>query len=187
MMILGISGCTALLVTGFGIRDSVMNIAEMQYDEIQIYDIDVTFSEGISEKEIDALKEQTDDMLASIAYRYEKSVDMSFDGRTKSVYLEVPKDREQITAFLNLHTENGTEIPWPKEGEAVLSAKIAENMGIQVGDEVILRDGDMNSLSVKITALCENFVYNYIYIDKETYRAQLGAEPEYKSAFALAK
>lgn len=187
MMILGISGCTALLVTGFGIKDSVMNIAEMQYDEIQVYDIDITFSDGVTEKDINELSEQTGDLLKEIGYRYEKSVDLSFGGRIKSVYLEIPKDSEQITAFLRLHTEDGVEIPWPKEGEAVLSAKIAENMGIKVGDEVMLLDSDRNSLSVRVSALCENFVYNYIYVDKETYQTQTGSEPEYKSAFALAK
>lgn len=187
MMILGISGCTALLVTGFGIKDSVMNIAEMQYDEIQVYDIDITFSEGVTEKESDELAEQTGDLLKEIGYRYEKSVDLSFGGRIKSVYLEIPKDSGQIDAFLRLHTEDGVEIPWPKEGEAVLSAKIAENLGIKVGDEVILQDSDRNSLSVRVTALCENFVYNYIYVDKETYQTQTGSEPEYKSAFALAR
>ncbi len=187
MMILGISGCTALLVTGFGIRDSVMNIAELQYDEIQIYDIDVTFSEGISPRESEELTEQTGHILSDIAFRNEKSMDLDFGGRTKSVYLEIPQDREQIASFLNLHTTDGVEIPWPKAGEAVLSEKIAENMGIQAGDEVILRDGDMNSLKVKVSALCENFVYNYVYVDRETWKEQLGAEPEYKSAFALVK
>lgn len=187
MMILGISGCTALLVTGFGVRDSVMNIAQLQYDEIQIYDIDITFSESISQKASDDLKEQTGHILSDIAFRCEKSMDLEFGGQTRSVYLEILKDRDQISDFLDLHTGDGREIPWPKAGEAVLSEKIAKNMGIQAGDEVILRDSDRNSLEVKVTALCENFVYNYIYLDKETYQAQLGAEPEYKSAFALAK
>ncbi len=186
MMILGISGCTALLVTGFGIRDSVMNIAEMQYDEIQIYDIDVTFSESVQGEDIAGLTKQEGGMLERIACRYEKSVDLNFGGRTKSVYLEIPEDAEQITAFVNLHTQDGEEIPYPQKGEAVLSAKIAENMGIKAGDKVILRDSDMNSLTVTVTALCENFVYNYIYVNKETYAEQLGVEPEYKSAFALA-
>lgn len=186
MMILGISGCTALLVTGFGIRDSVMNIAGMQYDEIQIYDIDVTFSKSVQEEDIAGLTEQEGGMLERIAGRYEKSVDLNFGGRTKSVYLEIPEDAEEITAFINLHTQSGEEIPYPQKGEAVLSAKIAENMGIKAGDKVTLRDSDMNSLTVTVTALCENFVNNYIYVNKETYTEQLGAEPEYKSAFALA-
>lgn len=185
MMILGISGCTALLVTGFGIRDSVMNIAEMQYDEIQVYDIGVTFSEGVQGEDLDRLKEQTDGMLAGIAGQYEESVDLDFGGRTKSVYLEIPENEEEIISYVNLHTNDGEAIPYPKKGEAVLTAKIAENLGIEVGDEVVLRDSDMNSLRVRVTGLCENFVYNYIYINKETYEEQLGVWPEYKSAYAV--
>lgn len=187
MMILGISGCTALLVTGFGIKDSVTNIADMQYDEIQIYDIGITFADKVAGAEADELAEETGDMLEQIACRYEESVDLDFAGKTKSVYMEIPENAEEIGAFLNLHTQDGEEIPYPGRGEAVLSAKLAENLGIKTGDKVVLRDHDMNSLTVTISALCENYVYHYIYIDKETYLEQLGAEPEYKSAYALVK
>ncbi len=187
MMILGISGCTALLVTGFGVKDSIMNIAELQYDEIQIYDIDVTFSDAVTGDDIDRLAEETDGMLEKIACRYEKNLDLDFGGRTKSIYLEVPEDVEEIAAFLNLHTEEGEEISYPKKGEAVLTAKIAESMGIRAGDEVTLRDGDRKSLTVKVTALCENFVDNFIYINRETYEEQTGAVPEYKNAFVVVR
>lgn len=186
-MILGISGCTALLVTGFGVKDSIMNIAELQYDEIQIYDIDVTFSDAVTGDDIDRLAEETDGMLEKIACRYEKNLDLDFGGRTKSIYLEVPEDVEEIAAFLNLHTEEGEEISYPKKGEAVLTAKIAESMGIRAGDEVTLRDGDRKSLTVKVTALCENFVDNFIYINRETYEEQTGAVPEYKNAFVVVR
>lgn len=185
MMILGISGCTALLVTGFGIKDSVTNVADMQYDQVHIYDMSITFKDGVEQSRKDRLAEQTKGILAQTAYRYEESVDLDFDGKTKSVYLEIPENAEEIDAFVNLHTKDGEPIPYPKEGEAVLTAKIAENMGIKEGDQVILRDNDMNSLTVTVTALCENFVYNYIYINKETYEEQLGVSPDYKSAYAI--
>lgn len=187
MMILGISGCTALLVTGFGIKDSVTNIAELQYHEIQIYDIGVTFSDKMQSGEPEELKEQTQDILEEFACRFEESVDMDFGGKTKSVYLEIPENVDEISTFLNLHTKEGEEIPYPAEGEAVLTAKVAENMGIKAGDSVILRDSDMNQLTVKIAAICENFVYNYIYINKETYEAQMNMAPEFKSAYAIVK
>ena len=185
MMILGISGCTALLVTGWGIKDSVTNIADMQYDEIQIFDIGITFSEGVQGADIDAMEEQLSGKLEQSACHYEESVDLDFGGRTKSVYLMIPEDVEKIGTFLNLHTQNGEPIPYPAEGGAVLTAKIAENMGIRVGDKVTLRDSDMNAFTVTISALCENFVYNYIYINKETYVEQLGLAPEYKNAYAI--
>lgn len=185
MMILGISGCTALLVTGWGIKDSVTNIADMQYDEIQIFDIGITFSEGVQGADIDAMTGQAGGKLEQMACHYEESVDLDFDGRTKSVYLMIPEDMEEIGTFLNLHTQDEELIPYPAEGEAVLTAKMAENMGIKVGGRVTLRDSDMNILTVTVSALCENFVYNYIYINKETYVEQFGMEPEYKSAYAI--
>lgn len=187
MMILGISGCTALLVTGFGINDSVTNIADLQYDEVQIFDIGISFSDLVQDSDIEKTAEQTNDILERIAYRYEESVDMDFGGKTKSLYLEIPKNAGEIGDFLNLHTQTGEAIPYPSGNEAVLTAKMAENMGITVGDKVVLRDNDMNSLEVTISAICENFVYNYIYISKEAYAAQLGREPEYKSAYVNVK
>lgn len=184
MMVLGISGCTALLVTGFGIRDSVTNIADMQYDEVQIYDIGITFKDGVQAEDMEKLTQMAG-MPKQIACRYEESVDIDFAGKTKSIYLEIPEDVEEIGTFLNLHTQEGEDIPYPGEGEAVLTAKIAENMGIEPGDQVTLRDNDMNSFTVSVSALCENYVYNYIYVSKETYVNQIGKEPEYKSAYAL--
>lgn len=187
MMILGISGCTALLVTGFGVKDSVADIAGMQYDEIQIFDIGVTFADGVQGADMDVLKERTGGSLEETACRFEESVDLDFGGKTKSTYLVIPESVEEILDFVNLHTEDGTPIPYPGTGEAVLSAKMAENLGIRAGDMVTLRDSDMNSLTVTVSALCENFVYSYVYICKETYMEQLGTEPEYRSAYVSVK
>lgn len=187
MMILGIGGCTALLVTGFGIKDSVTNIAEMQYDEVHIYDIGITFTDGVRQIDVDELSQRMEGKLSQIACLYEESVDLDFGGRTKSVYMEIPENTERFISFLDLHTRSGEKIAYPAVGEAVLTETIAEKMGIHEGDTVTLRDNDMNSLSVTVSALCENFVYNYIYISKETYAAQIGAQPEYKSAYACVK
>lgn len=187
MMILGIGGCTALLVTGFGIKDSVTNIADMQYDEIQIYDIGITFKEDAQNEDMAEFVQQTNEFLDQNAFRYEESVEMDFGGRTKSVYMEIPENTDEIGIFLDLHTQSGDKIAYPSKGEAVLTAKIAENMGIRIGDQVVLRDNDMNRMTVTVSALCENFVYNYIYISKDTYAEQLGKQPDYKSAFVLVK
>lgn len=187
MMVLGISGCTALLVTGFGLKDSVTNVADMQYSEVQIYDIGINMSDKMRRTDMEKLEAQAKDMLSQIAWRYEESVDLEFGKTTKSLYLEIPEDTEAIGAFFNLHTSTGEKIPYPNAGEAVLTKKVAENLGIKVGDSITLRDHDRNGLSVTVSALCENFVYNYIYVNKETYREQMGKEPEYRSAYVMVK
>ena len=185
MMILGISGCTALLLTGYGVKDSVTNVADMQYDEIQTYDIGITFSDPVQEEDKEELYRRTQELLDRTAYGYEESVDLSFGGRMKSIYMEIPENADEIGGFLDLHTASGERIPYPGPGEAVLAEKTAENMGIKVGDRVLLLDNDRNEFSVTVTALCENFVYNYVYISRETYVDQMGVEPEYKSAYAV--
>ena len=128
MMILGISGCTALLVAGFGIRDSVANVADQQYDEVQIYDIGVTFDTPLTESDMEMMTEQTAGVLAQTAYRYEESADIDFKGKTKSVYMVIPENVEEITDFINLHTKQGEAIPYPTVGEAVITAKVDVKM-----------------------------------------------------------
>lgn len=187
MMVLGISGCTALLVTGFGIKDSVANIADLQYDEIQVYDIGFTLTDDAGESDRERLRGETAADFEQIAFHQEKSVDMDYGGRTKSITLFIPEDAEETGCFLNLHTEDGRELSYPQEGEAVITAKAAQSMGVRVGDEVELRDTDMRKLRVRVVGLCENFVYNYVYISKETYIAQMGEEPGYTSAYARVK
>ncbi len=187
MMILGISGCTALLLTGFGVKDSVTNVADMQYDEIQVYDIGITFSESVQKADLDQLNEKTGNVLERYACRYEESVDLDFDGKTKSMYLGIAQNTEEISDFLKLKTTSGENIAYPAKGEVVLSAKAAETLGIRVGDSVVLRDSEMNSLTVEVCALCENYIYNYAYVNQETYVQQLGTEPEYKSAYVVVK
>lgn len=183
MMILGISGCTALLVAGFGIRDSVANIGELQFNQIQKFDIGLTFADAVTEEEQSRLKEEAAEVAEELEYRLEESVDLLYDGQTKTVYMEIPQNQDKIGQFLDLHTEEGEPLAYPGEGEAILTAKIAETLGIQIGDEITLRDNDMHQMTVRVSGLCENFVYNYVYLSKETYQKQLGREPEYKSAF----
>lgn len=187
MMVLGISGCTALLLTGFGIQDSVTNVADMQYDEIQVYDIGITFSEKVSEAEMVRQEEDTADILSKTAWLCEENRDLYFGGKIKSVYMAVPENEEEFTALVDLHISTGEKIPYPGRGEAVLSEKAAEILEIKVGDQITLRDSDMNSFDVKVSALCENFVYNYVYISAETYVENLGKEPDYKSAYTVVK
>ena len=187
MMVLGISGCTALLVTGFGIKDSVSDIAELQFDEVQIYDVGLTLTDDVGESDRERLREETSEDFDHIAFHYEKSVDMDFGGKTKSITLFIPEDPEETAYFVKLHTEPGEELAYPQEGEAIVTAKAAQSMGIQIGNEIVLRDADMRQIRVKVVNTCENFVYNYVYISKETYVSRLGEEPEYASAFADVK
>ena len=186
MMVIGISGCTALLVTGFGVRDSVTGIAEQQYTEIQIYDISVTYSKAVGEDDEERLKELSDEGVKAYTFVSENSMDLVGEDKTKSVSVVTARTGADMTPFLNLHTTGQEPITYPEKGKAVISHKIAQDFGIEAGDTVTLRDEDQNELKLQITGVCKNFVYNYIYISADTYEEQMGIAPEYKTAYVNA-
>lgn len=112
MMILGIGGCTALVLTGFGIGDSIKGIADLQFDNIQIYDAAVTFSEGVSDNDMEEVAGISG--VEDIAFMRQESVDITYNDVTKSVYAITPAKEEDLKRFLvSKDLESGEDIPYP--------------------------------------------------------------------------
>lgn len=176
MMVIGISGCTALLVMGFGVRDSVVAVADQQYEEIQLYDIGVTLKDGKmpGEADLKALDSVLEKENAAGMYAMEKTIDLVTDKGTKSINMVAVENPDEVGDFISLHTKKQEPIAYPKEGEAVLSKKVAETYGVKKGDTILLRDSDNNEMSLKVTGICENHIYNYVYIAVESYEKQIG-------------
>ena len=182
MMMLGIGGCTALLLTGFGISDSIKHLADHQYDEISIYDGSVTFSSPIKNSEQDKFTADHSDIIESALFLHEGTVDAIANGRTKSTNLVVSDT--DVSGFIDLHS--GSEhIEWPGLNEAVINNKLAQSLDLNVGDTITLRDDDMNAYTLIISGIFDNYVYNYVYISSETASAQTGSVPEFRSAYLL--
>lgn len=184
MMLLGIGGCTALLITGFGIRDSVASIADKQYDQITVYDLGVTFEEEQTQEEAAAYLEQHDYELEEGLLVYSGTTDVVADSVTEDVHLVV-SSTERLDGFISLHDGDET-IAYPGDGEIVLSVGLAETMGIGVGDEIQLRDEDMRNVSVTVSGIADHYIDHYAYITPETYQQQTGHLPEYKTLYVLA-
>ena len=176
MMVIGISGCTALLVMGFGVRDSVVAVADQQYEEIQLYDIGVTLKDGRmpGEADLKSLDSVLEKENAAGMYAMEKTIDLVTDKGTKSINMVAVENPDEVGDFISLHTKKQEPIAYPKEGEAVLSKKVAETYGVKKGDTILLRDSDNNEMNLKVTGICENHIYNYVYIAPESYEKQIG-------------
>ncbi|MDE7098895.1 MAG: ABC transporter permease [Ruminococcus sp.] len=179
MMIIGIGGCTALLLTGFGLKDSVAKFADVQYDEIQITDAIVNYEPENAKKVQRTLAEKADSFLL---YR-ESSWDLICDSGVKSISLETVESFDNMPEFMNFHTEDGVNLEYPQLNEALICHSISDRYGVKQGDKIMLRDPDMNEMHLKVTGVFENHVYNYIYISKETYKSQLGEDAEMNSSF----
>ena len=181
MMILGIGGCTALLATGFGLKDSIADIAESQYGQISLYDAAVTLAE-VQDESAPALTELGYSGEDYVLY-YETTVDLVMESGSKNMYLRVFSDDTQLDGFFDLHTVSGEALALPGKDQVIVNAGIARQYGLSVGDTVTISSDTFTPFEVVVSGINENFIYNYIYLTESTYTAHTGAAPENKSAF----
>lgn len=179
MMILGIGGCTALLLTGFGIRDTIQPVVGFQYNEITLYDGEVSFREEADEEKQAAFLEAAEKVTSGVCFLYSENVDIYANKKKDNINLVVYE--EAPDAFVNLH--DGKEpVAWPKAGEAVIDYRFAKENGLAIGDELELQD-DERILRVTISGIFDNYIYDYIYICADTCREQWGSAPECNTAY----
>ena len=186
MMVIGISGCTALLVTGFGIRDSVVDIADQQFQEIQTYQFGITLKNGIKDANDPSLTEFTeilDTYGGSFLPVLETTMDLQTPENLKSIHLIIVENPAQIGEYIDLHTPDKTAISYPKAGEAVICEKLAKRYRIQIGDTIHLFEENGTEVQAVVSGICENYIYNYIYLNAETYQTALGTFL-YKNVYA---
>lgn len=182
MMLLGISGCTALIVTGFGIRDSISDVAADQYGEITVYDYSVSFDEPVDadfERDFVSL---LGDEIDGCLFLHESTVDtLSESGEIKSThFVAVPSG--SVDGFIDLHS--GSEpVAYPDLNEAVINRKLADDFGVDIGGRITVRDSDMKEMTLTVSGVFDNYVYNYVYVSEETCSEQWGYSPEICSAY----
>ncbi len=180
MMLVGIGGCTALLLTGFGIRDSIMNIVAEQFEQVTVYDMNVFFSEAQTPEQQEAFRQELRKELSGSLFYYQTSVELDYDGKTKELSM-IAAD-ENITDFIQLR-QKGEPLTLPGIDEALISVGAAEQMGIGPGDQVVLRDADMRSLMVTVSGIFDNNVNGYAILNPKTIENQWNETVQPQMAF----
>ena len=184
MMLLGIGGCTALLMTGFGIRDSIAKIVDVQFRDVTQYDLAVNFRSGQTERQQEQFRKAMEEDAEEILFFHQVSGTIETDSQSRDIYIMAAG--EQIKDFVDFHW--GKEpVALPGENEVLLSSGMAEILDIQIGDTVVLRDPDLQELSVTVSGIYENHIYNYALVTPETIRQQRGTEPEMQSAYVTVR
>ena len=183
MMVFGISGCTALLVTGFGINDSVTNLASDQYEQIQVYDMSVTLKEGETSDTLRQLQDILEGQAESFIGVREKSMDLVCGEQTKSVYLVAAEEGESLDSYVHLLDAKKQAVSYPGDGECVLSEAAAKSLDIQEGDTITLQDENHHSMEVRVSGLIKNYIMNYVYLTRQTYEACMGEEASVNTVY----
>ena len=182
MTVIGVAGCTSLLVAGFGISDSLNEIITKQFGLISHYDLMtiVTKEEATQQGPVYDYLFGGDTVSQSLTISMETTRQETPEGEV-DVYLMVPQDVTQFADFLDLHERiGGKPTPLGEDG-VVLTEKLAKTLGVQAGDTVTLENGDEKTGTFTVSGVCEHYVSNYVYMSAATYAAGFGEEVSYNA------
>ncbi|MCR5431081.1 MAG: ABC transporter permease [Lachnospiraceae bacterium] len=161
MMILGIGGCMALLVTGFGLDDSISHIADRQFKEITFYDCNVTFSEDMTGG-LDGFLGECGDVIDKCTLLYSRPATCTTDSATGTVTLMAVDSFDELESMVDFH--NGkTKLAAPGEGECFISKNLSDSYELFEGDDICVKVSDKYDVTLKIVGVYENVIYNYVY------------------------
>ena len=171
MMLVGISCCTGLLITGFGVRDTMINTGHLQYDTVQAYDMEVSFTAGEGETALEELA--TVDGIREMKLGNLLRVDLKADKSMNSVSMYSFDNEEGLRDFWKL--KHGEEnLTFPDTGEAFICQKIADELELAVGDTFTIRDADGKQLEVTVGGIYDNYAMNSLILSADTYEEAFG-------------
>lgn len=183
MTIFGISGCMALMLVGFGLKDSIFEITQLQYKEIQVYDGVAYLKDDVTEEEKETLHQdlEKDSDIAQFMDTRMKTVTLVKGKKERETVECVLKDQENLSDYVHFRDRKTGETYQLDDSGAIITEKTAHLLDAQVGDYIEIKDEDQGNIKVKISAICENYMGHYIYMTPAYYEKVHGETPEYNS------
>lgn len=186
MTVIGVGGCSALLVIGFGIRDSIDQMVKLQFDDILHFVGTATLNKDITssqEKQVIAETEamgEVDEVVFASGY----SGIVSYGDESITANMQIFENDAEIAKLYDLRTRKGHKPLSISEG-IVISEKMSEDMGVSVGDSVTIESKAGVRKSVNISGICEMYIENYAFLSADTYESLFGVKPVDNTLFVL--
>ena len=182
MTIFGIAGSMGLMLVGFGLYDSIMDIALLQYDQIQHYDAMVINDEDATDSQEKDLLKFLDGNSEIDHYTRVQLTKMTApkEKGSVSIYVYVPENTENFKEDVTLRDRKSHEQYELTDDGAVICEKTASLIGVKAGDKITL-EKDNRKYKVKITAVTENYMGHYVYMTPSCYEKTFGEKPKYSS------
>lgn len=185
MTIIGIAGCTALILTGFGLRYSINAIAEKQFNNVFLYDGIVALEENLLPDEVHALQEKARAIqgITNVTPFYHQSVDVASGSQKRNVNLMVPIDSSEMEHYISLQERvSGDPLTLTDDG-VIINEKLAKMFELKSGDSIEIQLSDTKSVEVTITGINENYTMHYIYMTANLYEQLSDEPPIYNTLF----
>lgn len=184
MMLIGISGCTALLVAALGIKTTVSDFPKYQFNEVVNYDYLIHFEDEMDEKSRGEFVEYAGDRIEKVKFVTQVKAEVSNAEGENSLTL-VAADEKNFSDFISLH-DGFKDLEYPKRGEAVVCRKSMQRLGMKTGD-IVTVTADEKTVKLTVSGVCDNYINDYVYISEETYRDSFGKKPDYRLAWICDK
>lgn len=188
MTIIGVAGCTALIVAGFSIRDSVSQMIPKQYGEIFKYDGIITLNDDVTNSQIQDEIEKIgqEEIIDSTMSCYMKTVEITNIENSQTLNLVVINSNDNISNFINIRSRKNKTIYSLDNEKVIISEKIAKLLNIKVGDKITIKNTDNIEKDVIVGAISETYINHYIYMSSNLYNTLYG-ENSYKPNTILIK
>ena len=185
MSTVGIAGCTALLVTGFALYDSINDIIRLQYGEIQFYD-GIAVYDGEKYPDADKAIAEIKESFAgggSVSV-YQKQMTVAANGKDVDAYIAVPSDSEAFSEFFTLRSRQTGEKYALTDGTIYIDEKMSLLLdGVKGGDTLSIKKSDTETIDVTLTAFFENYPGHFVYMTESTYVDLFGEKPVYNALY----
>ena len=184
MTVIGIAGCTALVLTGFGVYDSVNDILNNQFRDISIYTGMAAHDENISDEAKEEIYDILFDYDCTVDEVYQKQITVKAKGKSADGYIFGAESDDVISLFVNVKDRLNDKKYTVTDDGVVINEKLATLLGgVTKGDNITLELSETKRVKVKITDICENYANHYIYMTAPLYKELTGEELLYNCTF----
>lgn len=186
MTIVGIAGCTALSLTGFGLKNSIMDVADLQYTDIYRYSGYLAYKDDIKLSELNSIYKSLTDYEPETEYTRAliKQYDLEFSGKSLQGYITAVEDSKLFESFVDMRDRKSREsIHLSELSGAVITEKLAKLLGAKVGDEITIKVSEGVNRKIKISAITEQYAGHYLYVSESDYNAVFGQAPKYNMVY----
>jgi len=184
MTVVGVAGCTALILTGFGLKDSISDIGGIQFSQIMKYQAVAAFHEDASSAdriEYDQILADTPEITGTLNTAQDTMTADKKGVNQQEVILFVPETVAELPEFVSLHDRISREEQQLTDDGAVVTEKLARLFNLKTGSTLTVKNNMNETFSVKITGIAENYTRHYLYMTPAYYETVMGKAPVYNS------
>ena len=178
MTVVGICGCTALIVAGFGLKDSISGIMDFQYVDIYDYDMMIGLKSTLTNEEKETLIKDLEnkDKIEKCIVTYMFAENVKHDNYKQESQIMVIKDTQTIDEIIKLKSLKIGEKLELNENEVIITDKLSQLLNVKVGDEIKIENQDEEEVSVKISGITEHYISHYVYMTDNLYKKLYGED-----------